>query len=84
MYDDDQNQQPSKHFPASNEICGSKIDIVNTSRHEGTLCLASLFPRANGAKRKPGARVTNSARLFTPRGKGELAKSPSMIAGASL
>ncbi len=42
---DDKNQQPSKHFPASIEICGSKIDIVNTSRHEGTLCLASLFSR---------------------------------------
>ncbi len=42
---DDKNQQPSKHFPASIEICGSKIDIVSTSRHEGTLCLASLFGR---------------------------------------
>ncbi len=33
----------------------------------------SYNPRANGAKRrsgrKPGARVTNSARLFTPGGK---------------
>ncbi len=32
--------------------------------------LKQLNPRANGAKRrsghKPGARVTNSARLFTP------------------
>ena len=48
-----------------------------------------LNPRANGAKRrsrrKPGARVTNSARLFTP-GKKRVSgvKSPSMIAGASL
>ena len=25
-----------------------------------------INPRANGAKRKPGARVTNSARLFIP------------------
>ena len=40
---------------------------------EGLLhaCISSLlYPRANGAKRrsgrKPGARVTNSARLFTP------------------
>jgi hypothetical protein len=45
MYDDDKNQQLSKHFPASIEICGSKIDIVNTSRHEGTLCFASLCSR---------------------------------------
>jgi hypothetical protein len=37
--------QPSKHFPGSIEICGSQIDIVNTSRHEGTLCLASLSSR---------------------------------------
>ena len=37
--------QPSKHFPRSIEICGSQIDIVNTSRHEGTLYLTSLSSR---------------------------------------
>ena len=37
--------QGSKHFPGSIEICGSQIDIVNTSIHEGTLCLASLSSR---------------------------------------
>ncbi len=38
--------------------------------HNIYICL-KFNPRANGAKcrsgRKPGARVTNSARLFTPR-----------------
>ena len=56
------------------------------------LCMNdAIYPRANGAKRrsgrKPGARVTNSARLFTP-GKCEHSEvqvqSSSMIAGASL
>ncbi len=36
----------------------------------GVTCVNHRNPRANGAKRrsgrKPGARVTNSARLFTP------------------
>ncbi len=38
-----------------------------------------FYPRANGAKRrsgrKPGARVTNSARLFTPGEKNSIADS---------
>ena len=54
--------------------------------------LICTYPRANGAKRrsgrKPGARVTNSARLFTPgkmrtqRSASEV-QSSSMIAGAT-
>jgi hypothetical protein len=47
MYNETINDknQPPKHFPGSIEICGSQIDIVNTSIHEGTLCLASLSSR---------------------------------------
>ena len=41
------------------------------------------FPRANGAKRrsgcKPGARVTNSARLFTPGEKDGIADSKVVV-----
>ena len=40
----DKSQLP-KHFPRSIEICGSQIDIVNTTRDEGTLCLTSLSSR---------------------------------------
>ncbi len=50
-----------------------------------------LYLRANGTKRrsgrKPGARVTNSARLFTPgtdKSQHSEVQSPSIIAGASL
>ena len=37
--------QPSEQFPGCIKICGSNIDIVNTSRHEGTLYLSSLTSR---------------------------------------
>ena len=43
----------------------------------------SYYPRANGAKRrsgrKPGARVTNSARLFTPGEKDSIADSKVVV-----
>ena len=45
--------------------------------------LAACCPRANGAKRrsgrKPGARVTNSARLFTPGEKDSIADSKVVV-----
>ncbi len=49
----------------------NKMFIQNSRTKYGKYFIPKWFyPRANGAKRrsgrKPGARVTNSARLFTP------------------
>ena len=61
------------------EGCAGELDVVDESCEEIKRIFRYLksfsvqyiiYPRANGAKRrsgrKPGARVTNSARLFTP------------------
>ena len=49
-------------------ICLIKTEYMNAS--DDTRPLNGIYPRANGAKRRsgrqPGARVTNSTRLFTP------------------
>ena len=45
---------------------GSARKLGSPSFTDGKVRNNNNYPRANGAKRKPGARVTNSARLFTP------------------
>ncbi len=54
------------------DVDNHKLRLNNSSYHvetEFNNCFI-IYPQANGAKRrsgrKPGARVTNSARLFTP------------------
>ncbi len=48
----------------------TRVDQVSKGVHQAKVLYYLFNPRANGAKRrsgrKPGARVTNSARLFTP------------------